>query len=310
MSQSVFLTRHGQRIDAVVKDWKSLPGCPGSLHLSPHGIEQARALARRLAGERVVHIFASPFYRTVQTANVIAELLDVPVCVERGVCEFLQPRYFPGPLVVPPPEELARTFTRVDLSYRSMMDPQPPETEEDCYRRAGEAMRQLAVACGGSFLIVSHGKPIRGMVYGLLGARPELNASVECGLTQLSRTTDGWLLEHNGDASHLPPKPGTGPAAASQQYITTMDVDPSGRYVYYAPGAHGGGIKDGTPVVQYDARTNKRKIIAFLNDYYTKKYSYVPDGTFGSALSPDGARSSSPGTGGGFPPPRSGTPWR
>ena len=211
MSQSVFLTRHGQRIDAVVKDWKSLPGCPGSLHLSPHGIEQARALAERLAGEQVGRIFASPFYRTVQTANVIAELLNVPVCIERGVCEFLQPRYFPGPMVVTPPEELAKTFQKVDLSYRSIMDPQPPETQEDCYRRAGQATARLVAACGDSFLVVSHGQPIRGMVYELLGARPELNASVECGLTELVHTPEGWLLEHNGEDSHLPPRPDTWP---------------------------------------------------------------------------------------------------
>ena len=81
-----------------------------------------------------------------------------------------------------------------------------------------------------------------------------------------------------------------GPAAvAGAQYITTMDIDPSGRYVYYAAGAHGGGAMDGTPVIQYDTKANKRKVIAFLQEYYSKKYTYVPDGTFGSALSPDGS---------------------
>ena len=216
MPRSVFLTRHGQRIDAVVKDWKLLPGCPGSLYLSPHGIEQARALARRLAGEQIGRIFASPFYRTVQTANVIAELLDAPVCIERGVCEFLQPRYFPGPMVVPLPEELAKTFKKVDLSYRSMMDPQPPETQEDCHRRAGQAVARLVAACADDFLVVSHGQPIRGMVYELLGASPELNASVECGLTQLVYAPEGWRLKHNGDAGHLPPRPDNGAAAAGR----------------------------------------------------------------------------------------------
>jgi hypothetical protein len=77
---------------------------------------------------------------------------------------------------------------------------------------------------------------------------------------------------------------------ASQTYVTSMDLDPvNQRYIYYVPGAHGGGIKDGTPVVQYDLKTNTRKIIAFLSKFYTEKYGYSPDGTFSTAVSPDGS---------------------
>src|SRR5581483_751824 len=51
-----------------------------------------------------------------------------------------------------------------------------------------------------------------------------------------------------------------GPAAVgSAQYITTIDADPTGRYLYYIPGAHGGADRDGTPVVQFDTKTRQRK---------------------------------------------------
>jgi len=77
---------------------------------------------------------------------------------------------------------------------------------------------------------------------------------------------------------------------ASESYVTSMDLDPvTERYIYYVPGAHGGGIKDGTPVVQYDVETNTRKIIAFLGKFYAEKYGYSPDGTFSVAVSPDGS---------------------
>lgn len=77
---------------------------------------------------------------------------------------------------------------------------------------------------------------------------------------------------------------------ASQSYVTSMDLDPvTQRYIYYVPGAHGGGVKDGTPVVQYDIKTNKRKVVAFLSKFYTEKYGYSPDGTFSTAVSPDGS---------------------
>lgn len=76
---------------------------------------------------------------------------------------------------------------------------------------------------------------------------------------------------------------------ASQDYITSLDVDPGGRYLYYVPGAHGGGEKDGSPIVQFDVKTRTKKIIAFLHPFYRDKYGYTPLGTFSSALSSDGA---------------------
>ena len=77
-------------------------------------------------------------------------------------------------------------------------------------------------------------------------------------------------------------------AVSDSTYITTMDIDPSGRYLYYIPGAHGGCARSGTPIVQFDVKTRTRKVIAFLAPFYSKKYGYIPDGTFGSALSLEG----------------------
>jgi hypothetical protein len=72
-------------------------------------------------------------------------------------------------------------------------------------------------------------------------------------------------------------------------YVTSMEVDPSGRYLYFVPGAHGGGARDGAPVVQFDVKTRKAKVLAFLYDFYHKTYGYSLDGTFSTALSEDGA---------------------
>jgi hypothetical protein len=77
-------------------------------------------------------------------------------------------------------------------------------------------------------------------------------------------------------------------AVGAEDYITSLDVDPTGRYVYYVPGAHGDAEKDGSPVVQFDVRTRTKKVIAFLHPYYRKKYGYTPLGTFSSAVSPEG----------------------
>ena len=77
-------------------------------------------------------------------------------------------------------------------------------------------------------------------------------------------------------------------AVGSQQYITSLDADATGRYLYYVPGAHGGSEQDGSPVVQYDTRNGQKKVIAFLHPFYQETYGCTLRGTFSSALSPAG----------------------
>jgi broad specificity phosphatase PhoE len=44
-----------------------------------------------LKKEKIAHIFASPFLRTVQTANAVAEMLNLPIKLETGLSEWLNP---------------------------------------------------------------------------------------------------------------------------------------------------------------------------------------------------------------------------
>jgi hypothetical protein len=80
-----------------------------------------------------------------------------------------------------------------------------------------------------------------------------------------------------------------GPAGVgSQQYITSLEADSTGRYLYYIPGAHGGADRDGTPVVQFDTQTRQRKVIAFLHPFYQTKYGCALKGTYSAVLDPRG----------------------
>lgn len=82
-----------------------------------------------------------------------------------------------------------------------------------------------------------------------------------------------------------------GPAAVGlNTYITSLDVDPTGRYVYYIPGAHGGSEKDHSAVVQFDTQTKRRKVIAFLHPFIQEKCGATLVGTFSSAVDPDGGK--------------------
>lgn len=77
-------------------------------------------------------------------------------------------------------------------------------------------------------------------------------------------------------------------AAASNTYVASLDADPTGRYLYYVPGAHGGSDKDGTAVVQFDTKTRRKKVIAFLHPFYQQKYGCTPVGTYCTAVDPAG----------------------
>jgi hypothetical protein len=80
-----------------------------------------------------------------------------------------------------------------------------------------------------------------------------------------------------------------GPAAAGENSdIASLDADPTGRYLYYVPGAHGGSDRDGTAVVQFDTKTRKKKVIAFLHSFYRQKYGCTPVGTYSTAIAPEG----------------------
>jgi hypothetical protein len=80
-----------------------------------------------------------------------------------------------------------------------------------------------------------------------------------------------------------------GPAAVGNVgYIASLDVDPTGRYLYYIPGAHGDSGTDGSPIVQFDVNTRQKKVIAFLHPFYKEKYGCTLKGTYSSAVDPKG----------------------
>ncbi|HUT34755.1 MAG TPA: hypothetical protein VNE39_14795 [Planctomycetota bacterium] len=121
---------------------------------------------------------------------------------------------------------------------------------------------------------------------------------VEIGLRAATQETpDGCIYtvaqEGDGTIWRVNPKAGQvegiGSAAiGGQDYVASLDADPTGRYLYYVPGANGGAERDGAPIVQFDARTKAQKVIAFLYPFLREKLGYIPVGTFSLAVDPAG----------------------
>ncbi|MEH2200108.1 histidine phosphatase family protein [Nostoc sp.] len=205
MSQIVWIARHANRLDFVNPDWFLTAERRYDPPLSDDGMVQAQHLAKRLKRENIGHIFASPFLRTVQTANAVAELLNLPIKLETGLSEWLNPVWMteePERLSTP---ALAKLFPRIDTSYTSRIAAKFPETHEKVRERSGQTARCLASEFfPEDILLVAHGASVLGGAMGLVGeiAKTEVKASL-CSLVKVVREDPEWLLELKGDTSHL-----------------------------------------------------------------------------------------------------------
>jgi broad specificity phosphatase PhoE len=81
--RTVYITRHGQVGDPACKSPNSERG------LTPLGVKQARQLGRYLKHKKFSGtIYASPLYRTMHTADLIAEINGCSFAVDPGLQEF------------------------------------------------------------------------------------------------------------------------------------------------------------------------------------------------------------------------------
>jgi len=202
MSQTVWIARHGNRLDFVNPEWFNTAERPYDPPLSEDGVVQANQLGQRLVGEGIRHIFASPFLRTVQTANFVADALDLPIKLESGLSEWLNPAWMqtnPERLSM---QELQELFPRIDPSYTSRVIAHYPETSEKVLERTAETAKRLMTEFSEDILLVGHGASVVGVTQGLVGGTPEVNASLCC-LVKLVRQEQKWVMELNGDTSHL-----------------------------------------------------------------------------------------------------------
>ncbi|MCP5118247.1 MAG: hypothetical protein GY953_46120, partial [bacterium] len=121
------------------------------------------------------------------------------------------------------------------------------------------------------------------------GARTGLRAHTE------AKDAEGafWCFSHRGTFFRFYPTEDRTELVgvnwgASGKYVANIKTSPKGRYLYYLPGADRKAYQYGTPVVQYDTRTGRKKVLAFLHDYYLSEYGYSAEGTYGLELDAKG----------------------
>lgn len=194
--KKLFIVRHGMRIDHEDRTWKNTAERPFDPHLSEKGHEQARKTGLALQKENIGAIYASPLLRTIQTASYFARSLSLPIFVEGGIAEWLNPKWYDfsaGMLDLP---TLQADYPALDLSYRSLITPRFPEPEEAiCLARCGYTARQLSAEHAGDqhAVLVTHGVCVNSIVQSLVGSKSGVNSQT-CAITVLEEGFQGWKL--------------------------------------------------------------------------------------------------------------------
>ena len=203
MSQTVWIARHGNRLDFINPEWFDTAHRRYDPPLSVDGVTQAAELGQRLKQENICHIFASPFLRTIQTANEIAQVLNLPIKLEAGLSEWYNPKWMTEKPEIHPQDFLTTEYPLIDWNYKSYLTAQYPERREDVYRRTEKTVKQLVSQFSEDILIVGHGVTVFGAAKGLVPNTPDFKAALCC-LTKAVRHNDNrWNLDFYGDTSHL-----------------------------------------------------------------------------------------------------------
>jgi broad specificity phosphatase PhoE len=156
MSQTIWSIRHADRLDFVQPEWFDTAEYRYDPPLSPQGWQQTIALSEQFQGKSIDRIFASPFLRTIQTANAIATSLHLPVSLEWGLCEWLCAEWTTQMPQLTPIDRSLDLYPTIDLQYRSQVLPTYPESIVDLDLRTKLMAAKLRATSDRTIAIVGH----------------------------------------------------------------------------------------------------------------------------------------------------------
>lgn len=205
MTEELYVVRHGQRRDSVDPGWAATADRVHDPPLTELGRWAAWRVGRRFAraDTSFAAVYASPFLRTVETADEICRELGATFELESGLGEYRDPEWFDSEPETLPEHGLRERFGTVRVGRDPHVVPAFPETRSEASARIAAAARRLVEGAPGPVLLVGHGITVAGVVEGLVGPDAAADAPL-CGVTRLVAGVDGaWELDYTGDTSHL-----------------------------------------------------------------------------------------------------------
>lgn len=193
--------RHAQRATQPID--RSGPHDP---LISNGGHRHAEQLGDHLSKQPIKFLFCSPFTRTVQTAQYISLRLNIPIFLEWGIGEYLNPDWFSSIPVTQPYEVLNSKFDKIDLSYEPIISqPSFPETQICFLERCKQVIRSLISTYDSKICLVTHGSVVVGIGHELSQNKLAYYKADCCSVSHWFMDEDSrkWQQLSNGSLEHL-----------------------------------------------------------------------------------------------------------
>jgi broad specificity phosphatase PhoE len=192
--QTLWLVRHAHRLDFIQPEWFDTATYRYDPPLSAEGFDRSHSLAQQLRQVSIDRIYTSPFLRTIQTADPVARLLQLPIRLEWGLCEWLCQEWTDGFPATTPVAELMRCYPNIDDAYQSLVIPSYPETTQELDARIAIIAGRLIQGNSGNILAIAHKGSVLGIAAALTGEDFWRTYDLACGgIIKLVLTEGQWL---------------------------------------------------------------------------------------------------------------------
>ncbi|CAI5442212.1 unnamed protein product [Caenorhabditis angaria] len=201
--RSIWLVRHGERVDNVDKKWKEKnPNKWDDPELTVRGKKQAFEVGRSFHNINIERIICSPFIRCVETAvEIVAMMENKPkICIEPGFMEPLNACM--DPPSIPSMETIKALSTRIDEEYKPVYDKIPQEVGDlGCGERVVKTLKGVTEKFPeGHLIIISHGVPIANLHVYLKGPWKYVGQGT---LSKINDNYGNFVLEYYNKKTHL-----------------------------------------------------------------------------------------------------------
>jgi len=180
MSRTLYLARHGHRLDFTNTEWFNLAHHRYDPPLSELGWQQASILAANLKQKKIEHIFASPFLRCIQTAYPLAQKLDLPIKLEPNLGEWLNAEWISAIPTLYSQTSLRGIYPLIDWQYNFLYKPSYPETLGQAHFRVYSTINNLLEKYNNDLLIVGHSITVSSTIKSFTKQEGEISTPFGC----------------------------------------------------------------------------------------------------------------------------------
>jgi broad specificity phosphatase PhoE len=192
--QTLWLVRHEHRLDFIQPEWFDTAIHRYDPPLSTEGFDRASLLVDKFSQVPIDRIYTSPFLRTIQTADPLARLLQLPIRLEWGLCEWLCQDWTAGFPETTPIENLIQYYPNIDVAYKSLVLPCYPETAAELDARIAIISGKLVPGNGENILAIAHKGSVLGIAAALTGDDNWQTYDLACGgIIKLVCKDERWL---------------------------------------------------------------------------------------------------------------------